>query len=101
MIDDDIRSYVDDFDNNNGNGNIDIFDELNNDITNEEILNAIEQLETGKSGGDDMLINECLNYGKYILLSNLHKIFDHIFNVGCFPETWTDGIIILLHKRVI
>jgi len=48
-------------------------------MTNEEILNAIEQLKTGKSGDDYMFINECFIYDKYILLSNLHKIFNLIF----------------------
>ena len=34
-----------------------IFDELNLDFTQEEVLNAIKQLKLNKSGGPDCLIN--------------------------------------------
>jgi hypothetical protein len=98
-IDDEITAYVHGYDNDIENEYVDIFYELNNEITYEEILNAIGQLKTGKSGGDDMLLNELFIYGKQVLLSSLHKIFNHILNVGCFPETWTDGLIIPLHKK--
>jgi len=79
-----------------GNGYIDTFDTFD-DLNNEEMVNVIEQPKTGNSSAEDMVINEFFIYGKYILFCNLHIIFNHIFNLGCFPENWTDGYI----KRVI
>ena len=40
-----------------------IFDELNLDFTQDEVLNAIKQLKLNKSGGPDYLINEFIIYG--------------------------------------
>ena len=76
-----------------------IFDELNLDFTQEEVLNAIKQLKLNKSGGPDYLINEFLIYGKHIFTNTLCKLFNKIFETGCFPDEWTEGFIIPLHKK--
>ena len=76
-----------------------MFAELNLDFTQEEVLNAIKQLKLNKSGGPDMLINEFLIYGKHIFTSTLCNLFNQIFASGYFPEDWSEGYIIPLHKK--
>ena len=76
-----------------------MFAELNLDFTQEEVLNAIKQLKLNKSGGPDMLINEFLIYGKHIFTSTLCNLFNQIFASGYFPEDWSEGYLIPLHKK--
>ena len=40
-----------------------MFEELNVDISESEIMNAIKQLNVGKSGGPDHLLNKFFKYG--------------------------------------
>ena len=76
-----------------------IFDELNLDFTHEDVLNAIKQLKLNKSGGPDKLINEVLINGKHILTNTLCELFNKIFEIVYFPDEWSEGYVIPLHKR--
>ena len=62
-------------------------------------MKAITQLKTNKSAGPDMLINEFFIHGKHILASTLVNLFNKIFEVGHFPEAWSEGYVIPLHKK--
>ena len=77
-----------------------MFSELNVEITFSGIENALRQLKLGRSGGPDLFINEFLYYGKEALLNTLHTMFNHIFKLGYFPESWSEGLVVPLHKRV-
>jgi len=55
-----------------------------NKITNKDILNAIEQLKTGKSGCDDMLTNEFFSQTTEVYLSS-------VLSVNCSPVLLTTG----------
>ena len=76
-----------------------MFDELNENFSQEEILKSIKQLKTNKSGGPDKLINEFFIHGKNVLLPVLCNLFNKIFENGNFPEEWSEGYIIPLHKK--
>ena len=76
-----------------------MFSELNVEITFSEIENALRQLKLGRSGGPDLFINEFLYYGKEALLNTLHTMFNNIFKLGYFPESWSEGLVIPLHKK--
>lgn len=76
-----------------------MFDELNEELSQEEILKAIKQLKTNKSGGPDKLINEFFIHGKHILLPILRNLFNRIFESGVFPESWSEGFVVPLHKK--
>ena len=76
-----------------------MFEELNIGISREEILNAIKQLKLNKSSGPDMLINEFFVHGKCILAPTLCILFNKIFDKGHFPEEWSEGYIVPLHKK--
>ena len=72
---------------------------MNLDFTHEDVLNAIKQLKLNKSGGPDKLINEFLINGKHILTNTLCKLFNKIFEIGYFPDEWSEGYVIPLHKK--
>ena len=56
-----------------------IFDALNISFSNDEILKAVNQLKTNKSGGPDKLINEFFIYGNDVLTPTSVNLFNKIF----------------------
>ena len=76
-----------------------MFDELNDTITMEEIMKAIRQLKNGRSGGPDKFLNEFFIHGNGELLMYLHTLFNKIFDLEYFPESWSEGYIVPLHKK--
>ena len=76
-----------------------MFDELNLPIINIEIFQAIKELKTNKSGGPDLYLNDFFIHGKHVLAPYLLNLFNRIFDKGYFPEVWSEGYIIPLHKK--
>ena len=52
-----------------------MFEELNVDIIESEIIKAVKQLNVGKSGGPDHLLNEFFKYGAEALVPYMVKLF--------------------------
>ena len=65
----------------------------------EEITRAINQLKNGRSGGPDKFLNEFFIHGSFALIPYLYSIFNKILNLGYFPESWSEGYIVPLHKK--
>ena len=76
-----------------------MFEELNVQISMQEIRKAVQMLKNGKSSGPDLFLNEFLKYGINSLISYLHTLFNKIFDTGVYPESWGDGFIVPLHKK--
>ena len=76
-----------------------LFDELNVNISLVDIEKAIKELKNGKSAGVDLLINELFVHGKDILLPYFVYLFNFVLDSGVFPEDWSDGLLIPLHKK--
>ena len=76
-----------------------MFNELDIQIDNKEILTAIKQLKTGRSAGPDKMLNEFFINGKNELIDFIHPLFNKIFDTGFFPKEWSEGFIIPLHKK--
>ena len=74
-----------------------MFEELNLNFSQNEILKSIKQLKSNKSGGPDMLINEFFIHGKQVLVPMLCSLFNKVFEYGFFPEEWSEGYIVPLH----
>jgi len=61
---------------------------------------AIKELKTNKSSGLDLLLNEeFFIHRKNTLLSYLCTLFNKVFNSGNFPQSWSEGSVIPLHKK--
>ena len=78
-----------------------MFNELNNGNSIFEIVKAIKALKNGKASGPDRLINEFFINGEDILVPYLHTLFNTIFEKGYFPNSWSIGEIIPIHKTVV
>ena len=76
-----------------------VFEELDCEITEDEILKAISNLKSNKSCSEDGIINEIFIKGKTILLPCLHKLFNSLFISGYFPEIWTKACIVPIFKK--
>ena len=79
--------------------NIAVNNLLNYNITHEEILSSIKELKMGKSVFTDDIGNEALRHGYVYLKDCFHHLFNVVFQSGCFPSQWTNGLIIPLHKK--
>ena len=66
-----------------------LFSELDCEISLNEIIKAIKQLKSGKSGGPDRLLNEIFIHGTEILPRYLYTIFNILLHKGYFPSSWT------------
>ncbi|MCG7875034.1 MAG: reverse transcriptase domain-containing protein [Candidatus Thiodiazotropha endolucinida] len=76
-----------------------MFSELNLEISLSEIKKAVGQLKLGRSSGPDMFINEFLYYGNNALFNTLYNMFNNIFKIGYFPSSWSEGLVVPLHKK--
>ena len=96
--------------------NVDYFDQSNNDvddqrdtyvyisdlddqITTNEVRQAIRRLKAGKACGLDDILAEFIKSAEHVVIPFLTKLFNHIFNTGNFPESWSKAVIIPLFKK--
>ena len=48
---------------------------------------AVSELKSGKSGGEDMLVNEFLVHGSNVLYPYILQFFNSVFDLGVFLKT--------------
>lgn len=51
------------------------------------------------SAGPDLYINEFFKNGSDVLLNYIHTLFNKVFEVGYFPEIWSEGFIVPIFKK--
>ena len=56
-------------------------------------------MPNGKAGGYDGVIFEMLKCTKVTIVPILHKLFNAIFDSGCYPQTWCDAMLTPVHKQ--
>ena len=78
---------------------INIVNDLDFEITSEEILNVIKSLKTQKSPDLDGLISEIFKSSSDIICPLLVKNFNVVFSSGCYPKSWSEGVITPIHKK--
>jgi hypothetical protein len=76
-----------------------IFEELEKDVSIDEILNAIKYLKRGKSRGEDGILNECLIEHRELFLPIFVKLFNNILDSGFFPSRGSKGVVIPIFKK--
>ena len=82
----------------NDNGKC-LYENLDRLISTDEVKTAINSLKKSKSPGEDNILNEYFIEAEDILISHITDIFNGIFNSGVFPELWSKGIIVPVHKK--
>ena len=73
--------------------------ELDTEITQDEILRAIDSMKKSKAPGPDGLPSEFFSYAKDVSVKFLHPLFNRIFDSGEYPESWSKAVIFPLHKK--
>ncbi|MEW8545054.1 MAG: reverse transcriptase family protein [Candidatus Thiodiazotropha sp.] len=76
-----------------------IINDLDLEITQDEVLKVIKYLKAQKSPGMDGLIAEIFKSSADILSPILVKIFNVVFSSGCYPKSWSEGVITPIHKK--
>ena len=66
---------------------------LNDDISCQEVLKALNQLKRGKSCGVDGILNEMILISCKIHTYTFTQIFNVIFKTGIYPDGWRDNFI--------
>ena len=72
---------------------------FNSEITNEEILKSVKDLKCGKSAGLDDIIPEFFINSVETILPLLNKFFNRIFDRAEYPEPWCYSIIVSILKK--
>ncbi|KAK6168866.1 hypothetical protein SNE40_020036 [Patella caerulea] len=76
-----------------------VSDILDNPISNKKIIKALNQMKTGKSGGEDGLVIEMFKTTIDILLPWLCLLFNKILISSKFPDSWSRAVIYPIYKK--
>lgn len=71
---------------------------INDNITLEEVNEAVKRLSNGKAAGCDGIVTELLKNGGPIMVQCLHQLCCIIFHSRDVPLAWLRGIIVPIHK---
>jgi exonuclease III len=74
-------------------------EDLDMDITEQEVKGAIRRLKSGKAAGLDNVIAESLKASEPFITPFLTKLFNKLFQTGYFPENWSRSIIAPIFKK--
>ena len=77
----------------------DPFEELNAPFTENELKKAMKNLKNNKSTGADEILNEQIKISFPKMKNIFLKLFNIIFETGCFPEEWAVGLIVPIFKN--
>jgi hypothetical protein len=72
---------------------------LDGEISKEEILKCVKSLKNDKACADDFIINEYIKSTCNQLLDIYVKLFNIIFKYGLIPESWILGTIKPFYKN--
>ena len=56
-------------------------------------------MKNNRSAGPDLILNEFIINSKHVLVPVLYEMFNKIYSLGYFPDRWSEGFIIPLHKK--
>lgn len=74
-------------------------EQIGADVTLEEIKGAIQQLQSGKSPGEDGLPAEFYKAFSDLLAPRLLNVYNNALSRGCLPDSMQTAIITLIHKK--
>ncbi|KAK6181893.1 hypothetical protein SNE40_009671 [Patella caerulea] len=76
-----------------------VSDILDNPISHNEIIKALNKMKTGKSGGEDGLVIKMFKTTIDILLPWLCLLFNKILISSTFPDSWSRAVIYPIYKK--
>ncbi|XP_062608016.1 uncharacterized protein LOC134269832, partial [Saccostrea cucullata] len=74
-------------------------DILNGEISESEIIEAVNKLKNGKASGIDCIVNEHISSTLYTFLPVYKMFFNIIFDSGLVPDEWLVGIVKPIYKN--
>lgn len=75
------------------------FNHLNAKIEEDELKKGLKSLKNNKSTGPDGILNEQIK-ATFPIMKNIYlQLFNVIFDTGCFPKTWAQGLIVPIYKK--
>ena len=74
-------------------------DELDAEISQEEIKQVIDKLKAGKAAGPDEIGPELIKLAEPGVRTYLHKLFNRIYESGYFPVEWAKAVVVPLLKK--
>ena len=78
---------------------VEINEEINQPISQEEILKATKNLINNKSPGSDNILNEHIKNTIHVFLPIYLQLFNLILDTGVVPESWALGDILPIYKN--
>ena len=73
--------------------------EFNRPISTEEVLLALRKLKPNKSSGTDGIISEMIKNAGNVITPFLVRLLNTLFDKGVYPDSWSESIILPLHKK--
>ena len=74
-------------------------DILNSPIRGDVVALAARKGKNNKAAGIDAIPVEFYKYGGDELQNTLLVLFNYLFETGCYPEEWCEGMINPIHKK--
>ena len=74
-------------------------EDLDREITLEEVSKTISSLQRNKSCDYDKNVADFFIDSKDIISPYLVHIFNHIFNSGVYPDSWSKGVLVPIYKK--
>jgi len=68
-------------------------------ISSEEVARALKSMKVGKCGGESEVTTELLKAGEGVVVEQLTKLFNHIWQEQKPPDDWKKSTIIPVYKR--
>ena len=73
-------------------------EQLDKEFSNIEITDMVTTLKTGKSAGEDSILNEMIKHGIKQLLPHIRRLFNQVLVSEQVPSSWGHGLIVPLYK---
>ena len=73
--------------------------ELNREISELEIKQAIKGLKNNKACADGAIRNEFIKVSETVFMQIYVRLFNNVLNTGHVPEVWTKGFIVPIFKK--
>src|SRR6218665_711996 len=73
--------------------------EEEDDILDEEVEKAVNQLKKNKSPGTDGIAGEMIQAGEERMTEEIHKLCRQAWREGKIPEEWTKTILVTIPKK--